>query len=50
MVSTQTLSIQPSTFFKVRDVIGYNARFVQNVPGGENVLQMASRANALVVT
>ncbi|KAJ6444846.1 carbonic anhydrase, alpha-class, catalytic domain-containingprotein [Purpureocillium lavendulum] len=30
LVSTQKLSIQPSTFKKARSVIGFNARFLQN--------------------
>ncbi|KAH6889427.1 alpha carbonic anhydrase [Thelonectria olida] len=41
-VSTQKLSIQPSTFIKARNVIGFNSRYPQNSPGEENVLQLAA--------
>ncbi|KAK3332888.1 alpha carbonic anhydrase [Cercophora scortea] len=42
LVSTQTLRIMPSTFERVRDVIGYNARYTQNAPGKQNVLQLGA--------
>jgi len=40
IVSTQTLRIKPSTFERVRDVIGFNSRFTQNAPGDTNVLEL----------
>ncbi|KAF4996379.1 hypothetical protein FGRMN_4539 [Fusarium graminum] len=42
LVSTETLTIPTSTYLKARSVIGYNARFPQNVPGEENVLSLLS--------
>ncbi|KAK7428452.1 hypothetical protein QQZ08_005071 [Neonectria magnoliae] len=43
-VSTQSLSIQTSTFLKARSVLGFNSRFPQNAPGAANILSMASSA------
>ncbi|KAI5456737.1 alpha carbonic anhydrase [Mariannaea sp. PMI_226] len=43
-VSTQILSIKTSTFFKARNVIGFNSRFPQNSPGEPNVIQLALEA------
>ncbi|KAM0213996.1 hypothetical protein ACHAQD_009029 [Fusarium lateritium] len=40
LVSTEKLTIPTSTYLKARSVIGYNARFPQNVPGEENILSM----------
>lgn len=37
LVSTQTLRIQPSTFEKVRNIIGFNSRITQNAPGQVNL-------------
>lgn len=42
LVSTQKLSVKASTFVGVRDVVGFNSRFVQNAPGQPNVLQFAN--------
>lgn len=42
LVSDQKLSIQTATYLAARSVIGFNARFPQNAPGGENVLSLAS--------
>jgi hypothetical protein len=39
-VSTEKLIIPTSTYLKARSVIGYNARFPQNVPGEENILSI----------
>ncbi|KAF7539130.1 hypothetical protein G7Z17_g12482 [Cylindrodendrum hubeiense] len=41
-VSTETLSIQTSTFLKARDVIGFNARYAQNAPGETNLIALAA--------
>ncbi|KAF4453646.1 carbonic anhydrase [Fusarium austroafricanum] len=41
-VSTQKVSIPTRTYLKARSVIGYNARFPQNVPGEENILSLVS--------
>ncbi|TDZ21178.1 Carbonic anhydrase [Colletotrichum orbiculare MAFF 240422] len=46
LVSTQRLKVQPQTFNAVRDVIGFNARFPQNAPGQENILQVAQKSVA----
>ncbi|CAK7224390.1 hypothetical protein SCUCBS95973_005500 [Sporothrix curviconia] len=42
LVSTQKLSIEPSTFVKARNVIGFNARFPQNTLGQTNLLQLSA--------
>lgn len=44
LVATQKLQIQTATFERVRDVIGFNARYPQNTPGQPNVLQLAAAA------
>lgn len=31
-----------ATYKAARDVLGYNSRFVQNAPGEQNILSMAS--------
>lgn len=41
LVSDQKLSIQTSTFFKARSVIGFNSRFPQNTLGEPNVLSLS---------
>lgn len=41
-VSTQQLSIKPSTFLAARDVIGFNSRFPQGGLGQPNVLEFAN--------
>lgn len=43
-VSTQRLAVTRSTFTKVRDVIGFNARFAQNALGQPNVLALSSQS------
>ncbi|KAI0405586.1 carbonic anhydrase [Xylaria palmicola] len=40
-VSTKKLMLSRQTFVKVRDVVGFNSRFVQNLPGMVNLLAMA---------
>ncbi|KAJ4267134.1 hypothetical protein NW762_003233 [Fusarium torreyae] len=40
LVSTKKVSIPTSTYLKARSVIGYNARFPQNVPGEENIMSL----------
>ncbi|ERS97063.1 hypothetical protein HMPREF1624_06392 [Sporothrix schenckii ATCC 58251] len=45
LVSTQKLAIEPATFAKVRDVIGFNARFPQNKLGETNLLQLSSQSS-----
>jgi len=49
LVATQKLRIQTATFEKVRDVIGFNARYPQNTPGQPNVLQLAATAGQVPV-
>lgn len=44
LVSTQKLTVEPATFAKVRDVIGFNARFPQNTLGQTNLLQVSTQA------
>ncbi|KAF4340752.1 carbonic anhydrase [Fusarium beomiforme] len=41
-VSTQKVSIPTRTYLKARSVLGYNARFPQNVPGEENILSLVA--------
>ncbi|KAF5990035.1 carbonic anhydrase [Fusarium bulbicola] len=41
-VSTRKVSIPTRTYLKARSVIGYNARFPQNVPGEENILSLVA--------
>ncbi|EOO01161.1 putative carbonic anhydrase protein [Phaeoacremonium minimum UCRPA7] len=48
MVATQKLQIQTATFERVRNVIGFNARFPQNTPGEPNLLQVGAAAAAAV--
>lgn len=48
MVATQKLQIQTATFESVRNVIGFNARFPQNTPGQQNLLQVGAAAAAAV--
>lgn len=48
MVATQKLQVQTATFERVRDVIGFNARFPQNTPGEPNLLQVGAAAAAAV--
>ncbi|TRX98577.1 hypothetical protein FHL15_000651 [Xylaria flabelliformis] len=40
-VSTKKLMLSRQTFAKVRDVIGFNSRYLQNTPGLANLLVMA---------
>ncbi|KAI1734812.1 alpha carbonic anhydrase [Xylaria scruposa] len=40
-VSTKKLMLSRQTFAKVRDVIGFNSRYLQNTPGMANLLVMA---------
>ncbi|KAM5526764.1 tat pathway signal sequence [Fusarium oxysporum f. sp. phaseoli] len=40
LVSNKKVSISTSTYLKARPVIGYNARFPQNAPGQENLLNL----------
>ncbi|KAI8715978.1 Alpha-carbonic anhydrase domain-containing protein [Fusarium sp. LHS14.1] len=44
LVSNQKVSIKTSTYLKARSVIGFNARYPQNAPGEENLLQIAADA------
>ncbi|KAH7247756.1 hypothetical protein MRS44_010773 [Fusarium solani] len=44
LVSNQKVSIKTSTYLKARSVIGFNARYPQNAPGEENLLQLAADA------
>ncbi|KAF5024183.1 hypothetical protein F66182_3747 [Fusarium sp. NRRL 66182] len=43
-VSTKKVSVPVKTYIKARNVIGYNARFPQNVPGQENILTLFAEA------
>ncbi|KAK3380983.1 alpha carbonic anhydrase [Podospora didyma] len=45
-VATAKMAIMPSTFMRVRDIIGFNSRYAQNAPGLQNILQVASVATA----
>ncbi|KAK3315840.1 alpha carbonic anhydrase [Apodospora peruviana] len=50
LVSTQTLRVSAATFFKVRDVLGFNSRITQNAPGKINVMaEAAMKALTLAV-
>ncbi|KAI8951839.1 alpha carbonic anhydrase, partial [Xylaria longipes] len=40
-VSTKKLMLSRQTFAKVRDVVGFNSRYLQNAPGMTNLLVMA---------
>lgn len=40
-VSTKNLMLSRSTFAKVRDVVGFNSRYTQNIPGMANLLLLA---------
>ncbi|KAJ2970967.1 hypothetical protein NUW58_g9544 [Xylaria curta] len=40
-VSTKKLTLSRKTFAKVRDVVGFNSRFVQGLPGMANLLAMS---------
>jgi hypothetical protein len=42
LVSTQKLKIQTATFEKARSVIGFNARYPQNTPGFNNLLDVGA--------
>ncbi|KYK56298.1 hypothetical protein DCS_08268 [Drechmeria coniospora] len=42
IVSSQPLHIDADTYHKVKDIIRFNARYIQNVPGGVNLLQNAA--------
>ncbi|OAA54547.1 tat pathway signal sequence [Niveomyces insectorum RCEF 264] len=44
LVATQKLTIEPATFAKVRDVVGFNARFPQNKLGETNLLQVSAQS------
>lgn len=44
LVSTQSLSISMENFIAARNVIGFNARFAQNVPGQTNLAALAATA------
>ncbi|OAF61991.1 hypothetical protein VC83_01372 [Pseudogymnoascus destructans] len=44
LVSTQKLKIQTATFKKVRSVIGFNARYLQNTPGFNNLLAVGAQS------
>mgnify|MGYP001562662395 CR=1 FL=1 len=44
LVSTQKLQIQTATFEKVRSVIGFNARYPQNTPGFNNLLDVGAQS------
>ncbi|POS72102.1 hypothetical protein DHEL01_v209505 [Diaporthe helianthi] len=41
-VATEPLSISVNSFKATRDVLGHNARFVQNAPGQENILSLSA--------
>lgn len=45
-LSTAKLSVLPSTFASVRDVIGFNSRFPQNTPGQPNILMISALGSA----
>jgi carbonic anhydrase len=45
-VSTAKLAVSPASFTKVRDVIGFNARFPQNAPGEPNILMVSALGSA----
>jgi len=45
-VSTARLGVTPASFTKVRDVIGFNARFPQNKPGEPNLLMVSALGSA----
>ncbi|KAH7165306.1 alpha carbonic anhydrase [Dactylonectria macrodidyma] len=45
-VSTEVLTIESATFFKARDVIGFNARYAQNTPGEPNLVALAAASMA----
>jgi hypothetical protein len=45
-VSTARLAVQPTTFTKARDVIGFNSRFPQNTPGQPNILMLSALGSA----
>ncbi|KAM5341381.1 hypothetical protein ACJ41O_014412 [Fusarium nematophilum] len=45
MVSTKKVSISTGTYLKARDVLHYNARYPQNVPGEENLLVLYEKAS-----
>ncbi|EXA29997.1 carbonic anhydrase [Fusarium oxysporum f. sp. pisi HDV247] len=40
LVSNKKVSISTSTYLKARSVIGFNARFPQNTPGQETLLDL----------
>ncbi|KAI1160925.1 alpha carbonic anhydrase [Nemania serpens] len=40
-VSTKNLMLSRTTFAKVRDVVGFNSRYAQNIPGMANLLVLA---------
>lgn len=43
-MSTQKLQVQTATFEKVRSVIGFNARYPQNTPGFNNLLDVGAQS------
>jgi hypothetical protein len=45
-VSTARLGVTPASFTKVRDVIGFNARYPQNAPGQPNILMLSALGSA----
>ncbi|KAK4156598.1 alpha carbonic anhydrase [Chaetomidium leptoderma] len=45
-VSTARLGVTPASFTKVRDVIGFNARYPQNTPGQPNLLMISALGSA----
>ncbi|KAM0424413.1 hypothetical protein ACHAPT_010334 [Fusarium lateritium] len=42
LVSNKKVSISTGTYLKARSVIGFNARYPQNSPGEENLLQLSA--------
>ncbi|AEO63923.1 8d8f1dee-d191-4a71-a7f8-cbf8d07bf975 [Thermothielavioides terrestris] len=47
LVSGARLAVTPATFARARDVLGFNARFVQNAPGEPNALMQAAVGTAV---
>ncbi|KAI1506031.1 alpha carbonic anhydrase [Biscogniauxia marginata] len=47
LVSTEKLAITRETYLAVREVVGFNARYVQNTPGEQNLLQVFKSPSAL---
>jgi carbonic anhydrase len=45
-VATQTLPLDVKTYNKMKSIIGFNSRFVQNAVGADNLLGLSAVANA----